>query len=124
MNTGCLPEINVRLWQSRRTCSRLELRGWGYCLMVALNRRCCRNQPSCSPLCPRPLPSGLLGQAFGNARANIPAQKADGLRGDSLVGFPTQLHKVCAIPGGSGVEQREARGRRRAESRFPTALPS
>ena len=50
MNTGCLPEINVQLWQSSRTCSRLEPRGWGCRLMDALNRHCCRKQPSCSLL--------------------------------------------------------------------------
>jgi len=74
------------------------------------------------PAAPR-LPSSPLGRALGSTRGNTPAQKAEWLWGDSLIRFPTQLHEACAIAGGSGVEQREARGRRRAESHFPMALP-
>lgn len=65
MNIGCSPEINVRLWQLRRTCSRLEPRGWACRLMDALNRHHHQKQLSHSPL---PLPSSVWGQAFGNTR--------------------------------------------------------
>lgn len=103
MNTGCFPEINVQLWHLRRTCSRLELRGWEWCLMDALNSHCCPHQPSCSPLLPQLLPS-FLGQIFGITQPNTSSQKAEGLWGNSLITFSPQLQEACATPVWSSEE--------------------
>lgn len=119
MNIGCLPEINVQLWHLRTSCSRLELRGWEWCLMDALNSQCCPNQPSCSPLPPQPLLS-FLGHLFGISQPKGPAQKAEGLWGNPLITFPAQLHEACAIPGGSSEEP----GAGKSKSHPPMVLQS
>lgn len=75
MNTGYFPEINVQLWQLRRTCSRLELRACEWCLMDALNRHCCQNQPSCSPL-PPTAPSLLFGANIWNHSDKYPSTES------------------------------------------------
>lgn len=78
MNTGCLPEINVQLWQSRRTCSRLEKLGM---VFDGCSEQALLPKPAILLPCAHTAPSLLFGANIWNHLGKYPSTESRGVVG-------------------------------------------